>query len=405
MKGVRPIRQEEKKKQNSTMPEVRTYDSVLDLLEDLERDGVTGAAVQQELDLFMNLQARMQGVPISVGFELTPLCNFDCKMCYVHLTKAQMEKEGTVLSTEQWLSIMKQAVEAGALYADITGGECLTHPGFKELYLYLQSQGVKVAVLTNGALITEEMADFFAQHPPELVQMTVYGTSEEDYQRVTGHRAFGDVCTAIERLKKRNIRLRLTATPSRYMQKDIHALLTFLRTQDVEYGIGGVSIPAREDTGRAFEDFVPEASLYAQMDLDEKAYLDSLTKPVGVAPSKRIERIPSNYKPVSPVPCSSGQSTCHINWKGEMQPCISFHTVTSSVLNQSFASAWEDVKGIMTTYRLPEKCQSCKLLPSCRTCAAEKTFGVLNGEVNQAVCQRCTYLAEAGILSAPEQCP
>lgn len=407
VKGVRPIRQEEKKKQNSAVPEVRTYDSVLDLLEDLERNGVTGAVMERELNRFMNLQARMQGIPFSVGFELTPLCNFDCKMCYVHLTKTQMEQEGTVLSTEQWLSIMKQAVEAGMLYADITGGECLTHPGFKKLYLYLQSQGVKVAVLTNGALITEDIADFFAQHPPELVQMTVYGSSEDDYQRVTGHRAFEDVCAAIERLKKRNIRLRLTVTPSRYLQKDIHTLLTFLREQGVEYGIGGVSIPAREDTGRAFEDFAPESELYVQMDLEEEAYHDSFAESVSAASVKRVERIPRNYKPINALPCSSGQSTCHINWKGEMQPCISFHTVTSSVLKHGFASAWEEIKGIMTTYRPPEKCQDCKLLPSCRTCAAEKTFGVLNGEVNQAVCRRCACQVEAGILSMPEQqqCP
>ncbi len=351
----------------------------------------------------MNLEARMQGVPISASFELTPLCNFNCKMCYVHLTKEQMEQEGAVLSTEQWLHIMKQAVEAGMLYADLTGGECLTHPGFKQLYLYLQSQGVKVAVLTNGALITEEMADFFAEHPPELVQMTVYGSSEDDYQRVTGHQAFRNVCAAIERLKKRKIRLRLTVTPSRYTQKDIHALLTFLREQKVAYGIGGVSIPAREDTGRVFGDFAPESELYVQIDLDEDAYHASSTKQNETAPSKAIERIPRNYKPISPVPCSSGQSTCHINWKGEMQPCISFHTVTCSVFNKGFAGAWTEIKQVMAAYKPPEQCKDCKLSPFCHTCAAEKTYGVLNGEVNQAVCQRCACQVEAGILSVPEQ--
>ena len=383
--------------------EVREYGSILDLLDDLNREGVTGYALRKTMDMFVNMQARMRGIPINVGFELTPLCNFDCRMCYVHLTKEQMEREGTVLSTEKWLDIMGQAVKAGMLHADLTGGECLTHPGFKTLYCYLQSSGVRVAILTNGTLITEEMADFFAQHPPELVQMTVYGSNEDDYQRVTGHRAFGDVCAAIERLKKRNIRLRLTVTPSRYMQKDVHALLTFLREQGVEYGVGGVSIPAREDTGRVFEDFAPEAALYVQLDLDENAYHASITEQIDLALSKQIERIPRNYMPTSPVPCSSGQSTCHINWKGEMLPCISFHTVMSSVLKQGFAGAWDEIKRVMSTYRPPEQCRSCKLLPSCRTCAAEKTFGVLNGEVNQAVCQRCADQVEAGILSQSEQ--
>ena len=29
--------------------------------------------------------ARGHDTPISGDFELTPLCNLDCKMCYVHL--------------------------------------------------------------------------------------------------------------------------------------------------------------------------------------------------------------------------------------------------------------------------------------------------------------------------------
>lgn len=143
-----------------------------------------------------------------------------------------------------------------------------------------------------------------------------------------------------------------------------------------------------------------------KLDLDEKAYHDSITESADTVSPKAIERIPHNYKPLNLLPCSAGQSACHINWKGEMQPCISFYTVTSSVLKQGFASTWNKVKGVMAAWRPPDQCQSCKLLPSCRTCAAEKTFGVLNGEVNQTVCQRCACQVEAGILSMPDpQCP
>jgi radical SAM protein with 4Fe4S-binding SPASM domain len=363
--------------------------------------------MQQEMDRFLDAQARMRGIPINVGFELTPLCNFDCKMCYVHLTKEQMAKEGTVLTTEQWLRIMEQAVKAGMLHADLTGGECLTHPGFKTLYLYLQSQGVKVSVLTNGALITEEMADFFAQHPPVVVQITVYGSSEEDYERVTGHRAFADVRAAIERLKKRNVRLMLTVTLSRYTQKDYHALLEFLRETNVEYGVGGVALPAREDTGRRFEDYAPDLEMWTQMQLDEKKRAETLAGHVETPPAKQIERLPRNFKRISRIPCASGQSTCHINWKGEMQPCISFHTITRSVLAYGYADAWEWIKSAISKFEPPEECRDCKMLSLCKTCSAEKTSGVLNGPVNRAVCQRYAYYLDAGIVSLPnrKQCP
>ena len=40
---------------------------------------------------FLNFKARDKGIPLSGTFELTPLCNLDCKMCYVHLNQAQIQ--------------------------------------------------------------------------------------------------------------------------------------------------------------------------------------------------------------------------------------------------------------------------------------------------------------------------
>ena len=388
--------------------EVRYYGSAIELLEDLRKDGITGYELKKEFDKFLDLQARMRGVPINVGFELTPLCNFDCKMCYVHLTKEQMEKEGHVLTTEQWLDIMAQAADAGMLHADLTGGECLTHPGFKQIYLYLRSRGIQISVLTNGQLINEEMADFFAENPPSLVQITVYGSNEDAYERVTGRRAFADVLAAIERLKQRKIRVMLTLTPSQYTQEDTHALLSLLRSLKVEYGVGGVVLPAREDTGRKIDTYSPEDELCVKIQEDERDYSISLTEAakgdtIQPAPRKQIERIPKNFAPHSGIPCASGQSTCHINWKGEMQPCIPFYTVARSVLEYGYADAWQWVTKTMASFKPPEECRGCKMLPLCRSCTAEKTSGVLNGPLNRAVCHRYTSYLEAGIIELAEK--
>lgn len=387
--------------------EVREYSNAIELLEDLQKDGYEGYALKKEFDKFRELQARMRGIPLNVGFELTPLCNFDCKMCYIHLTKEQMEKEGTVLSTEQWLDIMRQAVDAGMMHADLTGGECLTHPGFKQLYLYLRSCGVEISVLTNGQLITEEMADFFAENPPSLVQITLYGSNEDAYERVTGHRAFADVTQAIERLKQRKIRVMLTVTPSQYTQEDTHELLTFLRKTGVEYGVGGVALPARKNTGRSFDTFAPKDELCVKLQTDERDYSRSLENAaeeshVERKAIKQVERLPKNFAPIGNIPCASGQSTCHINWKGEMQPCIPFYTITRSVLEYGYADAWAWIKKTMTAYRPPEECRGCKMLSLCRSCSAEKTSGVLNGPLNRAVCNRYTSYLEAGIIELAE---
>lgn len=381
--------------------QIKEFDNLIDLLEDLDREGISGYHRQEIYKRYLNLRARMHGQVYSGGFELTPLCNFDCKMCYVHLTKGQMEREANLLTVQQWISIMGQAVDAGMMHADLTGGECLSYPGFKDVYLYLRSRGVEVSVLTNGQLITEEMADFFAQYPPSVIQITVYGSDEDAYEAVTGRRAFGDVKAAIERLKRRNIRLFLAVTPNRYMQEDTHALMEFLRSLDVRYGIGTGSLPARPDTGRNLESYAPETALYVKLHLDEQRYLRGLED--SPAPARPyVDYIPTGFHTESKIPCSSGLCAFHINWKGEMSPCIPFHSINRSVLEHGFEDCWNWIKAQMRSYEPPKECSDCANRLACAACPAERTSGVLGGSLNKAVCERYDQYVRAGILQIPQ---
>ena len=132
---------------------------------------------------------RQLRVPVSPYFELTPRCTLDCKMCYIHLTPEQMgdRKE---LSTEQWMRITDEAVEAGMLYVVLTGGECMLHPGFWEIYDHLLDKGVVVTVNTNAYTLTDADIERFRCRPPAGFRVTLYGASEEGYERCTGRRAF-----------------------------------------------------------------------------------------------------------------------------------------------------------------------------------------------------------------------
>ena len=384
-----------------TEHQIKEFDNLIDLLEELDREGIPEYQKQEIYKRYLNFRARMRGQVYSGGFELTPLCNFDCRMCYVHLTKGQMEREAQLLTVQQWIDIMGQAVDAGLMHADLTGGECLSYPGFKEVYLYLRSRGVEVSVLTNGQLITDDIAEFFAQYPPSVVQITVYGSDEDSYEAVTGRRAFADVKAAIERLKKHNIQLFITITPNRYMQKDTHALLEFLRAQDVRYGIGTGSLPARPNTGRDVDAYSPETALYVKLHLDEQQYLRSreTTEP---APISLVDYVPTGFSTKSKIPCSSGLCAFHINWKGEMMPCIPFHSINRSVPEHGFDDCWNWIKEQMIRYEPPAECENCANRTVCASCPAERTSGVLNGPLNRAVCERYENYVQAGILRIPE---
>ena len=69
-------------------------------------------------------KAFVYAIPISETFELTPRCNFRCRMCYVHLEPSEIPKYGKELTAREWIRIAKGAKEAGTTWrgaADASG--------------------------------------------------------------------------------------------------------------------------------------------------------------------------------------------------------------------------------------------------------------------------------------------
>ena len=130
------------------MIETEMYEAknIIELVKNLKETGVSETEQKKYIDRFLENKARLRGIPLTGNFELTPLCNLDCKMCYVHLAGSQFN-EKKLLHVDDWKNLIKQAYEAGMRNASLTGGECLTYPGFDDVFLYLYSLGVIPGVL------------------------------------------------------------------------------------------------------------------------------------------------------------------------------------------------------------------------------------------------------------------
>ena len=317
-------------------------------------------------------------------------------MCYVHLRNDQLGQE-SILSTEEWIEILQQAIDAGIMHADLTGGECLTHPGFKQIYLYLIARGVKVAILTNGQLLSEKMVAFLSKYPPSVIQITVYGSCNEAYEKVTGKPAFPDVIQGIELAKRAGLNVRLVVTPNRYMQGDEEQLLNVLREIGVRYDIGSASLPPRPETGRAYNNFLMDTAVYAHM-LKLDSEHRTAKNPARLPDYPEFKFRVRGMEQVKGLPCAAGTGAFHVNWKGEMTPCIPFYTIAHSVKNGQLMEAWKWISDEVRTYSVAEQCQTCEHRTICKTCTAEKTACVLNGTVNHYVCERLQKLIDLGLI-------
>ena len=58
---------------------------------------------------------------------MTSRCNFNCFFCYV-CDRQKKANQPSDIGTEDWLSIIREAVQMGMLFASFTGGEILTRP-------------------------------------------------------------------------------------------------------------------------------------------------------------------------------------------------------------------------------------------------------------------------------------
>lgn len=361
--------------------------SLAQLLAQLDAKGITDYRRYQAVHRFLDGKARVKGVPLTGTFELTPLCNLDCKMCYVHLTKAQP------MATEQWLWILGQAVDNGMLYARLTGGECLTYPGFRDCYLYLRERGVETGILTNGVLLNRETVDFLAKNKPAMVQITVYGASEASYERVTGHRCFQTVMEHIQALREAKIPVALVTTPNAYMTDGVD-IIRLVQKLGLPLTINSGLLAPREETGRTLQD----ASLdtYVEMLRCQREYKNEKSLE-GFAP----EELPDpggTGEACFGVRCGAGRSGFSIDWHGHMKPCNNFPNQGEDVFTLGFAEAWRRTHTTAAQFPQPRECPGCRYQGVCKHCVAEHAAGAPLGHASPNICAWGKRMVEEGLL-------
>ena len=178
-------------------------------------------------------KAYIKQAPINGSLELLPLCNMNCDMCYVRLSKAEMEQKGRLRTKEEWISLAHQMKDAGTLFLLLTGGEPLLFPEFKELYKELQNMGMILTINSNGTLINEEWADFFAKYKPRRINITLYGADDQAYGKLCHYPAgFQKTVNAIRMLRDREIDVKINGSITSKNEEDIKKILDIAKQYD-----------------------------------------------------------------------------------------------------------------------------------------------------------------------------
>ena len=335
--------------------------------------------------------AYRQDIPSIGCFELTPLCNLDCKMCYVHLQDPSVKER--MLSGEEWIGILENAIGRGMISALLTGGEAMTHPDFWRIYMYLIDRGVSVRIKTNGVLLTERNIERFREYPPYMIDVSLYGCDSESYLAVTGSDVYEKVVANIHAAIDAGLHLRLMITPSSYMSPWTERIMELARSFGVQVMVNSLLVEPNDDTGRTKKDFG------LQQEETDRIFQkrDELFPPNYMTPEEEQELYGNREKRADVsergLYCNSGRTAFAINWDGTMSPCLNFprDVLLSYPLRDGFDTAWRQINEGIKNYTVPEKCHTCACQTKCHYCPVQHSKTAARHECDPEICAFWTH--------------
>lgn len=357
-----------------------------------------GKFVEPRITEYLFHKATMDHRPICGTFELSPLCNYNCRMCYVHQSEAQLKEQGkTILPPEFWLRLAKEARAEGMLYLLLTGGEPFLYKGFWELYQSLADMGFIISINSNGSLIDEATVERLKKQPPSRINITLYGASDQTYEKICGIKnGYTRTTRAIRLLKETGISVKLNCSLTPSNADDLEELIQYAEDQELIIEVATYMFPPiRLDDKMVGKNhrFTPQEMAHYDVSIAlyqrGKEYLQQYVKNV----ANGISDIPvgdSHCKGQEggKVRCRAGRGIFWTTWEGNLTPCGMMPTPLVSLKGRTFKEAWELLAEETAKIRLAPECRGCANQNICHVCA-----GMTYGETADFTA-RPTYLCQ-----------
>lgn len=332
--------------------------------------------------------------PITGTLELLPICNMNCDMCYIRLSRTEMEKKGRMRTADEWISMGEEMERAGVLFLLLTGGEPLIFPDFRRLYLSLRERGIILTVNTNGTLIDADWAAFFGENKPRRINITLYGADDRAYETLCHYPGgFEKTVQGIRLLKERGVDVKINGSVTKSNRNDMEKIYAIGRELGAPVHMDTYMLPGIHERKLPFEAqsrLEPEEAAAAEMEMlrnemnpeDLRMYVQQMLL--------QIKKEGNVYS--EGITCMAGNCSFAVNWQGEMRPCVTLEEPSVPVFETGFESAWQQISEKVKAYRVNEKCRQCRLRPVCKTCVASARLET--GEYDGLPEYLCRYARE-----------
>jgi len=320
---------------------------------------VVKARVEAMLD-----RAVAQRIPLNGSIAMTHRCHLRCVHCYLGDERRTVAAGGE-LDAAFWCSVIDQVADAGCLELLNTGGEPLLRPDFSAVYTRARQRGILVTVFTNGTLIDDRIARVFEELPPELVEVTLYGASEETYERVTGVRGSYRRCLdGVDALLDRGVAVGLKSVILQENKEEMSAARKMARERGVPFRVDAALFPCRDGDMHPLDHRVLAADAVA-IEMEDGDLLrrtaEHFERTRGLPPEEQL------------FSCLAGVTGFHVDPLGTLLPCLMVSTHGYDLRRGTFREGWETVVGRFHDQGLAPgyECHRCDVRFLCGTCPAQ----------------------------------
>ena len=310
------------------------------------------------------LQSRLlaKRVPIAGSIELTHRCNLHCVHCYgrhAHQGLPGLQE----LTADEFRTILSQIVDEGCLWLLLTGGEPLLRPDFPDIYTNAKRAGLLITLFTNGTLLTSRLADLLAEWRPFAIEITLYGRTQETYERITGVPGSHARCLrGIELLMERELPLRLKTMALTVNAHELCAMRQYAEGLGLNFDFDPVVNPGLDGSMEPVTYRLPIQDIVRLERAEPRRQREW--------PARFAERVGMHAKSRDLYLCNAGINGFNIDPYGRMSLCLMVREPGFDLRRGRFRDGWlNDMRETRARQRVDEsECTRCDLRMVCAQC-------------------------------------
>jgi MoaA/NifB/PqqE/SkfB family radical SAM enzyme len=297
--------------------------------------------------------------PISVNFEVTPVCDLFCEFCF----NAEAEYKKLIHPPlKRVMLILDKLAEAEVFEVRMFGGEFFMYPYWQEVIKYADKLDFFLSFVSNGTHINTAVAKELSDHRVIGGAISLHGTREthENITSVVG--SFDSAISGIQSCIDNNIDISILYTLTQNNIKLIFDTCCWLKENGIE--INEINVGRLTPYGRAKSDW-EKVKLSLSDYLFVFTQLEKIRNELGILASLGdafpLCMLSKKYHEYV-IGCWQGTGFGHIDSLGNVRSCSIAKGSYGNVLKTQLTEIWvERLSDFRSLKWLPIKCQECNI--------------------------------------------